>query len=433
VTVFKRKDRGGAWEYEFVRKGERFRGRCLDLEGRPVGTRTAALAAEERAKAAAQHALAQRLAAGRPGVYSIGQAGAAYLKRKAGKTASHVNNARLYVAEILGFFGATTPIGEIPDERIAAYQDFAGRQTLKKWRGGRGVKLGDVPDPADPKLWQDTGRVRSRRTTNNYLKALREIFAGAARLRDPVTRRPMVDAVPDVALHKMPRRLPRPMPDAELHARLATLPPWAIEAGELARLFALRLSEALSAQRRHVDHQARGLLFRAGDTKSGNDEPAFGGEAGWQLLQRLEAQAIDRGVQHLVTWPGPAHFHAVLAGEAPEGLAWRPLKSIRTSWRNSAARADVAQPHRFHDVRARAITEVAKVQAAAAQGAARHQDPATTAMYVRLAATEVAAAVSQAVDRRPAANAVRKTPAPALEAVGNLVGNPVGNRRPKRP
>jgi hypothetical protein len=51
-------------------------------------------------------------------------------------------------------------------------------------------------------------------------------------------------------------------------------------------------------------------------------------------------------------------------------------------------------------VRARYVTEVAKVQAAAAQDAARHQDPATTAMYIKLAASEVRAAVADAISRR---------------------------------
>jgi DNA helicase HerA-like ATPase len=46
-------------------------------------------------------------------------------------------------------------------------------------------------------------------------------------------------------------------------------------------------------------------------------------------------------------------------------------------------------------------TEVAKVQAAATQDAARHADPATTALYIKLAAGEVRSAVAEAMERRP--------------------------------
>jgi hypothetical protein len=163
----------------------------------------------------------------------------------------------------------------------------------------------------------------------------------------------------------------------------------------------------------------RGIRFAAGDTKSGNEEFAFGGVAGWRLLVRLERQAITRDQTHLVTWPGPSHHHAWREGKGVPLDCWRPLKSVRTSWRRSARAADIAQPHRFHDVRARYITEVAKVQAAAAKGAARHQDAATTDLYIRLAATEIADAVGQAVDRRPTRQ--RRSP----------VGTLVGTRAPK--
>lgn len=103
----------------------------------------------------------------------------------------------------------------------------------------------------------------------------------------------------------MPRRLPRPIGDDELHARLEEAKPWTREAAELARLFGLRLSEALEVGLRHIDREIRGLRFDAGETKGGNDEMVFGGAAGWELLLELEAQAMARGQQDLVTWPGP--------------------------------------------------------------------------------------------------------------------------------
>jgi integrase len=81
--------------------------------------------------------------------------------------------------------------------------------------------------------------------------------------------------------------------------------------------------------------------------------------------------------------------------------ASKRLKGITRSWRTTGKKATIPHPHSFHKIRARYVTEVAKVQPAAAQDAARHQDPATTAMYIKLAAGEIRDAVRQAVARRP--------------------------------
>jgi integrase len=415
MTVYRRKDRDNVWMYEFVLNDVRCRRMCRDADGVPVTSETAALQAEKRAWTAEEER--QRLAANgvRSGSFALDQAAAIYLKRKAGTTGPHLNNARLYVAEILGFFGPGKAMNEITDEEITdpdrGYCAFAARQTVKKWKAGR-VKRSQVEDPADTRHWKDTGRQRSRRTTNNYLKALQSLFSIAEKVRDPLTKLPAIDRVPEIPLHKLARRLPRPMPDQELHGRQAAGRPWTVEAAELARLFGLRLTEGLTVQIRHLDRDRKGLRFDGGETKSGNEEFAFGGAAGWALLLRLEAQALARGVKNLITWPGQAHWQAVLAGRPVKGLVWRPLKSIRTSWVRTARVAGVEQPHRFHDVRARYITEVAKVQAGAAKGAARHQNSSTTDLYIQFADSEIADAVGEAMDRRPA---------PRL--VGSLVGS----------
>jgi integrase len=190
---------------------------------------------------------------------------------------------------------------------------------------------------------------------------------------------------------------------------LKKAPPWTRETAELARAFGLRRAEALSVTVDNLDHEHRALRFSAEEVKSDADQFAYGGAEGWELVKRLAAQARRRGVKHLVTWPGRRHWKAVLRGEKPDGLAWEPLKSIRRSWRTSAKGlkiegVSVSRPHRFHDVRARFITEVAKVAPSAlTQQAARHADPATTARYTGIAAVEVA----QAVERAQRANTGR--------------------------
>jgi integrase len=205
----------------------------------------------------------------------------------------------------------------------------------------------------------------------------------------------------EVKLLKTAKREPRPMPDGEFDARQAVAPPWTAEAAELSRVFGLRRGEALWVERRHIDREEGGLFFSGEETKSGRDERVFGGDAGMALLERLRLQAVQRGQMHLVTWPGPKHWRAMLRGEDVPRTTWRPLKSVRRSWRTTIKTGEIDQPHRFHDVRARYVTEVAKVQAAATQDAARHADPATTALYIKLAAGEVRTAVTQAMARRP--------------------------------
>ena len=64
--------------------------------------------------------------------------------------------------------------------------------------------------------------------------------------------------------------------------------------------------------------------------------------------------------------------------EAEAIAAWN-----RRAWRSTAAKGAA---HRLHDVRARYITEIAKVASSATtQEAARHQDAATTARYTAIA------------------------------------------------
>lgn len=440
MTVYKRKDRGGAWYFEFQRHGQRHHRQCFKPDGRPCEGKKEALAAETQAKAKADDDHRKEIAATSPEAYALGLLAATWLKRRGGRSASHQNNARLYVGEILSFFGpdkavATIQTGEPPDDpagelerTVRGYEAFAARQTLKAWRGGKGLKLGDVADPTDPELWQDTGRVRSARTANNYLAALEGILEIATKTVDKETGRRILEVVPEINYHRLPRRIPRPMPDAELDARLSVAPPWTVDAGELTRLFSLRLNEALNAQIHHMDPELQGLRFGAGETKSGNEEVAWGGKAGWRLLQRLERQARKRGVTYLISWPGPKHWQALLLGRIkPEEADWQRLKHIRSSWRSSAKAAGVKTPHRFHDIRARGITEVARVMKGAAQGAARHQSPQSTEFYIAFASTEVADAVDQATRRRRpsgtkadrAANAVR------------LVGIPEGSHAAK--
>lgn len=403
MSVFKNLQRNGAWSYDFWLGGVRHRGYCLDDQGQPVTSRTAAKASEEAVRVAARSGQLADRTHGRAGDYALAQAQAAIVQRAIDRKRKpgHVDNLVLWGDHALEHFGAGTPFRTLSQKDLDGYAAKLLGETVRKWLGGN--RRPTAAERKDPAMWRDTGRPLSKRQVNNYLKHLRRLLEIAAKVRDPVTRQPVLGQDPEltIELERVPRRKPRPMTDRELAQRLAELTPWARDAAELSRLFGLRAGEALKACRRHVDREARALFFRGEETKSGHDEHAYGGAAGWKLLQRLDRQAERRGVQHLVTWPGPIHVRAVLAGRRPDGLEWRPLKTLSGSWRKSAGRAGVADPHRFHDVRARYITAVAQADKAATKQAARHQDPATTDLYISVADDEVRQAVAKAVARRP--------------------------------
>lgn len=402
VTVFQNKQRGKAWSYDFWLNGVRHRGYCLDDNGQPVTTRTAAKASEEQVRVAARQGQAAGRSTVRAGDYALVQAQAALLKRVVDRKrkASHVDNIRLWGDHILLFFGPETPFRALSQKGIDEYVVHVSSETVKKWLGGN--RKPTAADLKKPELWRDTGNVRSKRQVNNYLKHLRKLLEGAAKVKDPVTRQPVLSQDPplEIELEKVSRRKPRPMTDRELADRRAHLTPWAADVAELSRLFGLRQSEALTLERRHIDREVKGLFFRD-ETKSGNDEHAYGGAEGWKLLQRLERQAVARGQQRLITWPGRQHVRAFLAGKRVPKDSWEPLKTLSGSWRKSAGRAGVADPHRFHDVRARYVTAVAQADRSAAKQAARHQDPATTDLYIQVADEEVRAAVTKAMAQRP--------------------------------
>jgi integrase len=95
-------------------------------------------------------------------------------------------------------------------------------------------------------------------------------------------------------------------------------------------------------------------------------------------------------------------MNLVLKGIGIPSRCWKPLKSIKRSFKSAAKRTGVGNSHRFHDQRARYVTEVSKVASASiTQKAARHADPSTTAMYISIADDEVAAAVNAASRAKP--------------------------------
>ena len=389
MTVYQNRQRDNEWRYDFRLGGERFHGPCVDpVTSAPAANRKQAIEHESIARRAARLSGRAGRSVSRPGFFSFGQSVVLHIEHQVGSSPAHVANLKLYARELVDHFGDATPVVEITQERVDEYRRLASTATVKVWRGGPTARK-----TASHKLGQGD-RVRSPASVNHRLNCLRAALAQAHRVKDPVTGSPMLPFPPMVTPVPAPKRRPSPIPDVELFARLVKAPPWTREAAELGRYFGLRRAEALATDLSHIDQEERALRFDGGATKSGRDEFARPVPGGWEVLSRLASQARARGQTRLITWPGPQYWRACLAGEPVPRTAWRPLKSVRRSWRTTAMTAEIDAPHRLHDTRARYITEIAKVASSATtQEAARHQDAATTARYTAIAGGEVARAL----------------------------------------
>lgn len=397
MTVFRNRFRGGRWRYDFRAGGVRYQGYCVDpTTGEDAKSRPQAIEIEALVKRAVRRSNDASRSISTPGTFTLGQAVLLHIESQSESSPEHVANLELYSRELFQHFGHNRPIADIDQVEVDGYRTKAAKEKTLVWKGGPRKRAKMRPDQVARYMVRSEHQ-RSAASTNHYLDLLRAAFGVAHRIKDPVNGRPMLPYPPVVKPLPVPKRQPRPMPDAELYARLATAPPWVVDAAELARLFGLRRAEALGVTRHHIDREHRALAFTGAEAKSGRDELATPIATGWALLVRLERQAKARGVDHLVTWPGPRYGRAWAEGEIAAAdiprKEWRPLKSIRRAWRSTALKAKVERPHRLHDTRARYITEVAKVNRGLAKDAARHADPVTTERYIAVAASELAKAV----------------------------------------
>jgi len=247
----------------------------------------------------------QRVAASgvKPAAYTLNQACLFYLSRKEDTKPSNYDNHVIYVREIRAFLNGHRAMADIAPEDVEAYRKFCASQTVKVWMGGATRKK---DDPRAERYWKDTGRPRSKRQVNNYLKCLKALFEIAAKVRDPITKVPAVEILPEIKLHKLPKRIPRPIGDSELAARLNTAPPWTRDAAELSRLFGLRHGEAFWFGRKHITRESHVeeavLRFGPGETKSGNEEIAYGGRAGGELLVLAQRSKPRDSLRDPMSW-----------------------------------------------------------------------------------------------------------------------------------
>lgn len=395
------------WTYDFEHNAERHRGYLVDPDtGQPAKTqREASLyLARIRARLPVQRG---RGRAPEPGTYTLGEAMAAHAKKVRSVIAArkrialedtegvgHLRNVVRYIAEIIGRFGRGTAVIDISEEQIDEYIEWMQRQPVKLWKGGH---LRDADDPQNASFWVDSGRTRSPATCNQYLNCLSGAFTQAKKKRCPVTRRSLLPEPPVINFLPEGTRVPTPIANREIHAIANAASPHLADMVDLKHAFALRKNEVLKAQRSWIEWELGGLRLPGSLTKSGNDHFKKGSAAAMAVLERLDRQAAQRGVEHLITWGGFGELNRQLARlrgvlvASPPDVQWVALKNVKSAWRGAMARAgiDDGKRRRLHDIRASRITAVAAVASGpATQEYAGHANYKTTQAYIALAQSQ---------------------------------------------
>lgn len=216
MTVFRNKQRGGRWQYDFWIKGHRYTGPCVDPStGKAATTLARAREIEGAVKQAVRGTPRVITSAAFLGGMTFGEAVLLHLESQVGSSALHVANLELYGREILQYFGESTPVAAITQRHVDDYRAWCAEQPLKIWKGGALASR----DRKHPRWWGTSDKKRSPASANHYLKCLRAALNQAHRTRDPMTNAPALPFPPEVKAIPSPKRLPRPMPDAELRAR----------------------------------------------------------------------------------------------------------------------------------------------------------------------------------------------------------------------
>lgn len=397
MTVYFNKERD-RWMFNFQQAGKRHAGYCLDAEGAPVKSKSAAVQAEgvERRRAAMQPKIA------RPDEMTLAMAMAAMTPRWTRQ--QDWRNKKRYMAELLAFFGPETAIATIDAARIEAYAEWALNQPVKIWVGG---PRKPSAAPSIRKTLKDATRTRGPGTVNLYLDVLRQTLTRAAEIRDPITGQSALREAPKIEGLDVPKRRARPAPERVLEDVLSRVPEWTADAIHLTLYFGFRQGEALRLQIKDVDFDAGGVWLNADEVK--DDEDAFlpGAPAAMAELARLVEQARSRGLKHLIAWRRKRKDPAAQAAEK-----WRPLKSPKRAWSTAmkAIEKTYGRRWRWHDIRAAFITHVALTSGpVAAQKLARHSDYKTTDMYVDVADEVRRSAANRAADRPALALVAGKT------------------------
>ncbi|MBI1209549.1 MAG: tyrosine-type recombinase/integrase [Azospirillum sp.] len=354
------------WTYDSRLNGKRFKGYALDPNGEPCSTKTEARRAEALIRA---QALQQTPAPAPPvsEAFTVAQMFALMAVRKS--TEKNWNNNRIYLAELVSYFGGTTPEKEITEQRTWDYIAWARACPKRVYLGGGLTPSKFAATHQKPGFRATVGH-RAESTINRYLACLRAALRIAHDARDGTGRR-LVPHLPRVPKLGEPEHLPRPIADPDLDAICRIIPAHLAAAIRLVRWMGFRKAEVFSLRINQVDFSNRGVWLAAESTKAGRAEFVGGPAAAMDLLCQLVAYRHGR-----------------------DGKP-KPIKNPRRAF--SRALKTLGLEHRFHDTKASFVTAVAHVApAAVTQKLAGHKSYETTQRYQRVADQAARSAIEAA-------------------------------------
>lgn len=410
MTVYFRRSRG-QWTYDFVLRGKRHTGYCVDpITGAPARNKREAEAIEEALKVALRS---------QPDIspisvpdYTIAECFADWLDTIQGT--SNYHNAADHIAEFLSCpeFAPDKPVTAISDTDIERYVQRARQRKLRVWIGGPDRERAFVRHKQSNRpIWKDSDRLRSASTINHYLATLSAALKRAHETRNPATGAPLLPTMPRIKKLKATQRLPRQLPDSVIGALIrnegvkrvrtrkgtklvARKPParHVVDAVMLCRLMGFRKNEVVNLDLRQMDDEHQGYRLPGDATKGKRDEFVQANPLAWEILTRLRKQAIESGNTRLILVRGSR------GQSKTEPL--RPIKSFRSAFDRLMDDMELKGVYRFHNTKATYVTSISKVaDSATTQKLARHIDYKTTQRYIELVDERTKSAV-EAMDVR---------------------------------
>lgn len=378
------------WAYHFLVAGVHHQGYCLDANGVPVTSKSAAKQAEGVARRLV--AIAPKLASAADTTLAqvIADLQPAWMREK------QWPNKRRYAGEIVSFFGADMAIIALDESQVRRYIEFVISKPIRVWTGAQNRPR---DDPGAERFWKDTGKRRTPATVNRRLAILRMIVNRAAEMRDPLSGDLILPRAPKIEDLPEPKRRARPVPEPVLERLQSLLPQHAIDGLVLTLCFGFRKGEAFGLLESQVDWQARGVRLYGEDVKDAEDVFLPGSQFAMGYLRCLAMEAEVRGVRHLISY----------SPNRKAGGGWRPIKNPKTTWRTAMKiiETEFGRRWRWHDLRAAFITHIAITSGPlAAQKLARHSDYDTTRAYVEVA-DEVTRQAADRADARPALRVIQ--------------------------
>jgi integrase len=393
MTVYFEKARD-RWRHDFEMRGERYQGYAMQVDAPTEyakGERQAQAWQEQvRARARLMPGAAKAVKAA-PGVYTLAHAFSAF-----GTTRRQLDSWKemeRHIAAALEFFGPAAPAASIDKGWCNRWIEKMQATACRTYVGGPGS------GEAKGESFKAQARMRSAGTINRYLNTLRAALNEAHESRDPLTNLPLIPARADVPRLRETERQPRPVPDAVLaklvyHATRTA--PHVADAAMLMRYTGMRSAETFGLTVSHVDLEAAIIWLRGEETKGNRDEAIPIPRQAVVLVERLVAQAEERGTPYLFAY-------------RPRGEAatWQRIARPKRAWATACKAAGVT--FRMHDIKASFVTDVGRrASAATTRSLARHKSATTTARY--LAVIDM--------DRRAAADGVAFMESPTVSPTG---------------